>query len=82
MPLNDAHLEGFLFYSPMNKVYNKTPLSFADQIALLKKRGLIINNEPKALSYLQEINYYRLSAYFLPYQSAKDVLNPILLLSK
>lgn len=76
MPLNDAHLEGFLFYSPMNKVYNKTPLSFADQIALLKKRGLIINNEPKALSYLQEINYYRLSAYFLPYQSAKDVFEP------
>jgi abortive infection bacteriophage resistance protein len=56
----------------MNKVYNKLPHSFTDQITLLKSRGLIIDDEPKALSYLQEISYYRLSAYFLPYQSAKD----------
>ena len=56
----------------MKKVYNKTPLSFQDQINLLKSRKLDIDNESKALSYLQEISYYRLSAYFLPYQSLKD----------
>lgn len=56
----------------MSKVYNKIPLSFTDQITLLKSRDLIIGDEPKALSYLQEISYYRLSAYFLPYQTAKD----------
>ena len=56
----------------MSKVYNKIPLSFTDQISLLKSRDLIIEDEPKALSYLQEISYYRLSAYFLPYQTAKD----------
>jgi len=56
----------------MSKVYNKIPLSFADQIVLLKNRELVIDDEPKALSYLQEISYYRLSAYFLPYQTAKD----------
>lgn len=56
----------------MSKQYNKIPLSFQKQIELLQSRHLIIDDEPKALSYLQEISYYRLSAYFLPYQSAKD----------
>jgi abortive infection bacteriophage resistance protein len=56
----------------MSNVYTKIPLSFQDQITLLKDRDLLIGDEPKALSYLQEISYYRLSAYFLPYQVTKD----------
>lgn len=58
------------------KNYNKTPLSFQDQVSLLKKRDLVVDNEPKAIDYLQEISYYRLSAYFLPYQKTKDKFNP------
>ena len=58
------------------KNYNKTPLSFQDQVLLLKQRDLIVDNEPKAIDYLQEISYYRLSAYFLPYQKTKDKFNP------
>ncbi|WP_207924615.1 hypothetical protein [Pedobacter changchengzhani] len=50
----------------MSKIYNKKPLSFDDQIAKLKSRGLLIEDNSKALSYLHEISYYRLSAYFLP----------------
>lgn len=56
----------------MKRVYNKTPLSFQEQLNLLKSRNLTINNESVALSYLQEISYYRLSAYFFPYQKYKD----------
>jgi len=58
------------------KNYNKTPLSFQDQVSLLKQRDLVVDNEPKAIDYLQEISYYRLSAYFLPYQKTKDKFNP------
>lgn len=58
------------------KNYNKTPLSFRDQVSLLKQRDLIVDNEPKAIDYLQEISYYRLSAYFLPYQKTKNTFNP------
>ena len=50
-------------------------MSFQGQVDLLKKRGLTIDDEPKALSYLKEISYYRLSAYFLPYQQIKDTFN-------
>lgn len=57
------------------KAYTKPPLSFKDQIAKLKKRNLIISDENKAVSYLGAISYYRLSAYFLPYQKVKDEFN-------
>lgn len=57
------------------KSYTKTPKTFADQLALLESRHLTVNDKAKALSYLAEISYYRLSAYFLPYQQTKDVFN-------
>lgn len=54
------------------RIYTKPPLSFAEQINLLVSRGLIITDLEKALTQVQQISYFRLSAYFLPYQSAKD----------
>jgi abortive infection bacteriophage resistance protein len=57
------------------QTFNKRPLTFQDQLALLKSRGLEINDESRALHYLSEISYYRLSAYFSPYQSEKDSFN-------
>ncbi|SMC61535.1 Abi family protein [Pedobacter nyackensis] len=61
----------------MAKCYNKVPLSFEHQLALLKSRGLRVNeaDEAIAIAYLSEVSYYRLSAYFLPYQTEKDVFN-------
>jgi abortive infection bacteriophage resistance protein len=56
----------------MSTTYNKIPLSFSDQLVLLKSRGLQVDDDAKVISYLQEISYYRLSAYFLPYQNSKD----------
>ncbi|SZD73612.1 Abortive infection bacteriophage resistance protein [Candidatus Ornithobacterium hominis] len=57
------------------KTYTKPPLTFADQLQKLKDRGLAVANEQRAVSYLQQISYYRLSAYFLPYQSVKDTFD-------
>jgi abortive infection bacteriophage resistance protein len=54
--------------------YTKTPLSLDQQISLLQQRGLIINDIDKAKNYLSNINYYRLSAYMLPFQQ-KNALN-------
>ncbi len=69
------HTWEIFFYDMSKRIYNKSPLSFIDQIILLKRRGLTVSETPKALSYLQEITYYRLSAYFLPYQNVKDSFN-------
>ena len=57
------------------KNYNKIPTTYTEQITLLKKRGLIISDEDRAHRYLQQISYFRLSAYFLPYQQIKDKFN-------
>lgn len=53
--------------------YNKPPLQYAQQIALYKSRGLTIDDEQTVIKYLQEISYYRLSAYAIPFQKVKDV---------
>ncbi len=56
--------------------YGKPPLPFHEQVDLLRGRGLIIGDVKKAVHVLEHINYYRLSAYFNPYQSEKDIFDP------
>ncbi|UOE42137.1 Abi family protein [Chryseobacterium suipulveris] len=57
------------------KVYSKPPLPFADQVQLLMSRGLAVPDRQKAATVLSQISYFRLSAYFLPYQNQKDIFN-------
>ncbi len=56
-------------------LYTKEHKTFEEQLELLKQRDLIISNESYALNKLKHINYYRLSAYFLPFQYRKDSPN-------
>lgn len=44
--------------------FNKRPLTYQEQINLLKKRGLLVKNEDKALHLLSYLGYYRLSGYW------------------
>lgn len=48
--------------------YDKLPLSIPDQVQRLRDRNLIIDDTIKAERYLANIGYYRLSAYWLPYE--------------
>jgi abortive infection bacteriophage resistance protein len=50
----------------MKATYSKTCTLPPDLIPLLKSRGLSISDEQKAVSYLANIGYYRLSAYCYP----------------
>jgi abortive infection bacteriophage resistance protein len=60
----------------MSKInFSKPPLTFDQQINLMKSRGLLISDVAKAKDSLKQISYFRLSAYFLPYQSQKDAFN-------
>ena len=52
--------------------YSKQLISFTDQITLLKQRGLILEDEVRALHLLQNISYYRLSGYWYPLLSDKQ----------
>ena len=46
--------------------YSKTCTLPQDLLPLLKQRGLMISNEQKAVNYLANIGYFRLSAYLYP----------------
>ncbi len=48
--------------------YTKPPLTFDEQVDLLIKRGLQIDDRERALRWLRRVSYYRLSAYFLPFK--------------
>ena len=48
--------------------YNKTPLSIQDQAQLLLNRGLVCTDTKRLEQYLTSIGYYRLSAYWLPFE--------------
>lgn len=44
-------------------------MSLPDQLILLKSRGMLVADDARAIHYLGVINYYRLAAYWLPYES-------------
>jgi abortive infection bacteriophage resistance protein len=46
--------------------YTKPPLTYAEQLLLLKNRGLKVNSDIKALHLLEKLSYYRLSGYWYP----------------
>ena len=48
---------------------NKPAYSIADQISLLKQRGMLFRNEASAPHFLANISYYRLKGYWWDMQS-------------
>lgn len=49
----------------------KPPTTYQEQIDILKRRGLIIPDEGFAAEVLSNVNYYRFSAYLLPFRVSK-----------
>ena len=60
---------GHFFVGTMPRPFDKPSLSYTDQVNLLQQRGMIIEDTATAIFYLQHINYYRLSAYWLPFEA-------------
>ncbi|MBU1067955.1 Abi family protein [Myxococcota bacterium] len=49
--------------------YSKSATTFEQQVALLRSRGMEIPNEERAEALLRHMNYYRLTAYWLPFET-------------
>jgi len=47
----------------------KPPTTYEEQIDILKHRGLIVPDENFAAEVLRNVNYYRFSAYLLPFRT-------------
>lgn len=63
-------------------LYKKEHKTFDEQIKLLKSKALMIPNEEYALTKLNHINYYRLSAYFIPLQYPRTGKNKNIFIPK
>lgn len=48
------------------EIYKKQPLGYQEQLDRLISRGLVVENKEKALHLLENLSYYRISAYFYP----------------
>lgn len=53
--------------------YSKPYLSYAQQLNLLKQRGLLIPSDQDALHLLETLGYYRLSGYLYPFRNLPPV---------
>ena len=58
--------------------YMKQPASLEEQIDLLKRRGLMIDNEAEAFAVLERVSYFRLASYWrvLEEDKAQHVFKP------
>lgn len=59
---------GGYFFMGLVMRYDKQPLSIPDQAARLRERGLQFDDPARVQHYLTHIGYYRLSAYWLPFE--------------
>jgi abortive infection bacteriophage resistance protein len=59
---------GYLFFGGGVMRFTKAPKTFSEQLGLLVSRGMLINDHDRVLRYLRHLNYYRLTAYWLPFE--------------
>jgi abortive infection bacteriophage resistance protein len=52
----------------MTRKFAKPAKTFQEQVQLLQSRGMLIDDVQEAIFYLQHLNYYRLGAYWLPFE--------------
>ena len=76
----EAHPEGLLIYGvrkmsgpqhplPKKVPYTKPALTLQAQLDQLKSRGMQVGDDALAIHHLGELNYYRLGAYWLPFEN-------------
>lgn len=59
---------GYFFFGGAVMRFTKPPMTYQEQIELLVSRGMRIDNYGRARHYLSHLNYYRLAAYWLPFE--------------
>lgn len=48
--------------------FPKPATTYAEQVSILQQRGIRVDDQASAEFSLQHLNYYRLSAYWLPFE--------------
>ena len=71
LPVEQRTRAGLLLYMSTLRIYTKQALPIADQLELLKSRGLLIADESKAAKFLGEVSYFRFVQYLRPMEANK-----------
>ena len=71
LPFGECSVPGWNFFIYAMK-YDKQPLDIPALIAMLKARGLTINDEQKAGCILGVVSYFRLANYLRPMEADKE----------
>lgn len=50
----------------------KKPTTFEEQLSIIRAKGFVVEDEEKCLNLLNHVNYYALSAYFLPFKTKNN----------
>lgn len=53
----------------MKRPFTKPATTYRQQVELLQARGMVVGDPAAAAFYLQHLNYYRLGAYWLPFEA-------------
>lgn len=61
---------------PLLPSYQKPWKSYAEQVCLLRSRGLIVGDTRAAVQFLSHVNYYRLSGYCLAFEQDRHQFLP------
>ncbi|WP_285352513.1 Abi family protein [Pseudomonas sp. ME-P-057] len=54
------------------KLFSKPAIDIPEQLALLKQRGLAIQDEGRAHCFLEAVSFFRLTPYMRPFQLSED----------
>ena len=57
--------------------FKKTAKNFEEQLDLLISRGMVVGNRNEALFHLSHLNYYRLAAYWRPFERSRNIQKPL-----
>lgn len=63
---------------PTKRPFSKPATTHAQQVDRLQQRGMVVDDRTEAEFYLQHLNYYRLGAYWLPFEAdhASHIFQP------
>ena len=62
----------------MKQHFHKPAITVAEQLALLKARGLLIQDEARAALFLEAVSFFRLTPYMRPFQIVDNAAHAFL----
>lgn len=67
---------GHFFIKDLLLVEVKKPKTYEEQVSIIESKGFIVANRTECINFLHQANYYRLSAYFLPFRQEDKTYLP------